>query len=245
MKFGLLKGSDFVKKKIFLIIMGLLFLTGCSSNYNLTITSDKRFVEEVTIVLARDAFPGDKKQVTESIESNIEGYKTIPEFRDYNYDYKISDDKIIIVISGEHLNFEMFRMSPIYKRLFERVTVVEDGTYRFSSGGEYYNINAGISPDPNFYVEDFDVNIRAHNKVLSTNADIEDFRKNTFTWNIKGDELDRKIEMELDYSKRYDIIVIDFFLNNLVTTISVIILVFGSLFFGAYLVSQNKLKNKL
>lgn len=235
-----------MKKKLLVIGLFLLIWTaGCTPEYNLTVTSDKKFVEKINFVIDRNVFSENNQLAKKTIESNIDGYKTVPEFNDYYFNYKITKDKVYIMIKAEHFDFERFKMSPMYKLVFERVVELEGESYLFITSGEFYNINAGDSADPNLYIDDFDINIRFHNKVIKTNADFEDFNTNTFTWNIKGTDFDRKIEVELDYSKRYDIILIDFLLNNIVAVMSITLLGGTSIIIGMYLVSQNRLKNKI
>lgn len=234
-----------MKAKLLMLNFLIICISGCTIDYQLRITEDKQYIESVVFVVDRTAYPSDKKLAERTLADELKALSLLPEYERYQYKYQITDSKVYIYVNKSHKNIEDFMISPLYPYVFQLVDVFEDYTYMLKSVGEIYDVNIGAPVDSPFYVKNLKVTIIPHNKVSRSNADHENFRKNEFVWEIKSDDNDKKIELELDYSKRYDIIMLNFIKNNLVQTIALVFTIGIIIFFGAYFLIQNKLKNKI
>ncbi len=234
-----------MKLKLLGLLIFVFVFCGCSIDYHLKITSDKKFIEEVIFRIDRGAYPEDDKIAEKMIKDELDAYQEYEEYNQYSYKLRITKDIIYIIINGEHQNIEQYMDSPLYKNVFQWVAAFEGSTYQFETTGSRYDVNMGADSDSYFYVSDLNVYIKTHNKVIKTNALDENYRKNVFQWQIENNDVPNKIEIELDYSKRYDIIMLDFVFNNLITVISFTIIIGTLVVVGGYFMMQNRLKNKL
>ncbi len=231
------------RMKIIVVIMMLFFISGCSVDYDLIITSNHRIKEDIKFYMKNEQYIDEETSIKEIFKGQIDSYKRMPAYRDYQYNYKIGQDVSYIHLSTWYPTFSSFQNSVIYKNLFENILVLENDEFiSFKTVGKYYYeylYGEDASPDPNFYMGDIKVKIRLHNKVLESNADVVDGAKNTLEWNISRENNEKSIYFKLDHRKRYDIILIDMFLFNKSTFIIIgvtllLIAIIGIYFYARY-----------
>ncbi len=231
-------------RKILIIII-LFLLSGCNLEYNLSITANKQFNEEVIITLDRNLYHEDNQAAERQLRSEIEEILDFSKYQNYGYDLDIRSDNIYISIEATYKNFDEFRKSPIIGYVFQAVYYTEFDYYTLRTGGQKYNANRGVRADSERYLKEIEVNIRAHNHIAGSNAHEEDLRRNVATWYFTNGKIDEHIEIDLDYTKRYDIIILDFIKDNLLLFIvglgSIVAAIIASISF----VINNRKRNQI
>ncbi len=204
-------------KKILLIIM-LLTLSGCSADYNLIVTSNHKIKETVKLFMTSDELPEGKKNIKEHFDNQIKSYSDVDEFRGYGVTYKIAEDVSYIQLDKMHSSFADYQESAMYSNAFDDVFIHEDGEFvTFETVGRYLYSNLYAEPemaDPDFIMGDINVKIRLHNTVVENNADNFDEKNNTLEWKITSNDTEKSISFKVSQEKRYDIMIIDFFMLN-------------------------------
>lgn len=233
-----------MKKKLFLILT-LLLITGCSYDYNLTVTHDKKYKEELIVVFPKSSSPVSEKKLKSYIKEEISNYKKSDVYKNYDFKYKIKGEEVIFTVSTVHNTFEEFQLSPFYKEYFQRIYKNEAKNYTVSTGGDFINPNLGDVADPNFKNDNFNINIKFHNKVASTNSNKSDQRSNVYTWEIGSMDKDRTIEFSLTSELKYDIIILDYLNDNKMVIIPLLLIIITVSIGGFILYSKNKLNNRI
>jgi len=231
--------------KKLLVVFFVFLISGCTVDYQLTVFSDKQFREEIIIKIDRGIYPDDIGTARRAIEDEIKQYKFIPEYHIYDYNYQMGNDYIVITIIGNHGDFNSFRNSPFVKKVFTGVETFEDEFYQLRTYGDIYSVNRGVEPDSAYYINDLEVSLRFHNQVVSTNADEENFRNNVFNWQLLDRQQIEPIEIDLDYNKRYDIIILDFLMANLLIIIIATIIIISGLIVSLLYLRNYKLRNRV
>lgn len=231
-------------KKLLLVAM-LLLVTGCSYDYNLTVTNDKRYIEEIEFKFPTSSINLTGKKLKNHVKEEIQKYKKSNIYDAYTFDYKIKKEEVIVTLTAEHKTFELFQASPFYKEYFQRIYKIEGNNYFVSTGGDFTNPNLGEVFDPEYTTKDFSINIKFQNKVASTNANTSDKDKNIYTWNISAKDTNRSVEFSLEDEARYDIIILDFINKNKLVIIPSIIIIVSIVIGGTIVFSRYKLNNRI
>ena len=228
------------KIKLGLLMFMVIILSGCTVDYNLIITSNQKLKENVKLFVNNDQLPATTKGKKEYFQNQIDSYKNIGGYKNYEFDYKIGEELSYIQLEAWHPSFDNYQNSIIYNNLFEKVFVLETDEYiTFETVGKYFYNDlyaTSESPDPDFYMGDINVKIRLHNKILDSNADKVDEKNNTLEWTITEQDKVKSIYFKTGHEKRYDIMLIDMFLLNKepITITSLIILVVTSVGYYFY-----------
>jgi len=234
-----------MKFKCLGLLVLIFIITGCNIDYELLITSDKKYHEKIGFTINRNAYEGDENEVRKVLEEEIEKYELFPEYQGYDYSYNIDSREITILIEKEHETFLEYKSSPFYQQIYEGFFVVEDEYYDIETYGAIHDINRGIANTSPFFVNNLIVNIKSHNNVVSSNAHKENNGSNIYTWKFDHNRATDSIKLTLDYSKRYDIIILDFLMANLLIIIMTLILLVGALVTGFLYLRNYHLRNRI
>lgn len=230
-------------KKV-IILFALLFITGCDVTYNVTVTSDKKIIETLNFVVEKSEIEAQSSDIKVYIKEQIANYKKSSMFKNYDFSYKIRKDKVYFEVTKTYLNVEEYEKSQLYKEMFDSLYSIDGKEFYFSTRGNFRPLNSD-SPDPDFEQPDTTINIKFHNKVLTSNADAKNEKSNVHTWTIKNTDKDRFIEFQLDNEKRYDIIILDYINDNkfvVIPAIAVIAVIIGG---AVFVLSKYKLNNRI
>lgn len=164
------------KFRYLLVIFLLLFITGCTSEYNITIEDEK--VKEELIVQDVDNFYIDK----------FDNLLAIPTENKY-YNVVKTDNKVKFSYT---YNFDNYKDSNIVKNCYEALQIYKENDYYVLQSGLTFNCNSIQISD--FEKVDFttlNVNIKINNyEVLESNADF--INQNVYTWNINNNNYSNK-----------------------------------------------------
>jgi len=233
-------------KVISLFIMILLF-TGCSIDYNLTILSDKSVKETSYYNNFNVAILANNNSVEEYYNSIIASYENVNGFKGFDINKKIYEDKSYLELNKEYTSFDKYLDSVILKSMFQDPKVYYKKNYmEFDSGTQsLYKDSSAEGSQDGYSINSVNIKIRFHNNIIDNNADNYDEKTNTLTWTFSKDNINKNIYFKIGNEKRYDIIFIDFVLDNLISIIIIggFILIVGLLSFNIY--HKNKKNNQL
>lgn len=216
------------KKLIFMLIISIFILTGCSSEYNLEFSNGKIKENIVVNILDSDIPKQPSSQLYEADDRVTPFIKNdqYPFFGNEDIVYKKNVEKsgtTTKVTLDYTYTHDEYLNSTVYKSCFDRT--------EFSTNKRDYELNFS----GNFYClygDELVINIKSNNKVISSNADkVSD---NVYTWVINKDNVnDVDIQIKISKTPLYIRTIIYIILG----IVFVVLLVFG---FNVY----NKIKNK-
>lgn len=225
-------------KKICLLIFMIIFLTGCTLNYDIKIYDDESVSEIFSLEINNNLFGTDKSEIKTKIEKEIEDYKKNDLFRNYIFSYKIEQQVTKVFIEKDYLSLASFYDSYFVKRIFTKSNYVKnknitkfnfrdyDDTifygYRTESEGELVLTDEDI--------QKFTLNLYFEKKILEHNSIDFNEKKNKYSWTYNPNQEYPEIEIVYTDEKRYDIIIKNLILKNLgvfiVVSINLIISIF-------------------
>lgn len=177
-------------KKLFLLIP-LLFLTGCTINYELVIDKDE-IRENITGIVTKEESITDKKATDINLFDYFTHYDQNVFYNNSDIFYKKElDDK------GEYYNYnasytyvDNFKDSNIINSCFEKHEITDDE--------DFYNIHLSGSFSC-LYTDKININVKSNMAVIKNNAD--NVNGNVYSWVIDDSE---NIDIELAISKNIE-----------------------------------------
>ena len=178
------------KLKYIILIIMVLFISGCSGKYNLTFDKNLNLTEELNVY----------------IENENDNYERTYQLLDQagvskdKYDVVVEGDKINITYKETYPTFEDYYLdSKLYRMLFEEIEFNKSNTgmdIKTESNlklDDKNNINIINAYD----INDFDINIKVPFSVKDNNAD--EVKSGTYTWKLKSSDTFKEINIKFDY----------------------------------------------
>lgn len=178
------------KLKYIILIIMVLFISGCSGKYNLTFDKNLNLTEELNVY----------------IENENDNYERTYQLLDQagvskdKYDVVVEGDKINITYKETYPTFEDYYLdSKLYRMLFEEIEFNKSNTgmdIKAESNlklDDKNNINIINAYD----INDFDINIKLPFSVKDNNAD--EVKSGIYTWKLKSSDTFKEINIKFDY----------------------------------------------
>ncbi len=190
-----------MKRKIVLFTF-LLLLTGCTSEYNITISNDK-IKENIVVNIPDNYIP-----VQTDIENNdhIEIDDQVTPFieedqypflnnNDIKYDKKVVKNGNITNVTLDYTyTLDDYKKSKAFTTCFDKKSFTKTNKgYQINLTGSFYCL----------YGDEVKINIKTNNEVLKNNAD--KVKGNVYTWIINKDN-SQKVDIAMELSKKPAII---------------------------------------
>ena len=216
-------------KKILFIIPLILFISGCSSTYNLEIGNDS-FKENINIKFDKAEIPTESTYGEIEIDDQItpfleEKHSAFFSKKNKYYDKKVVyyDDHIDVNLSYNYKSNE-FKDANSLNSCFENFIFDDQENYYIHVYGEFYCL----------YSDEININIKTDNKVIRSNAISVD--GNIYTWKINNDNK-QEIDIEIEVSKGFP-------WKTIIKYIIIVVLSFIVLFAAySYIYNKNKKNN--
>ena len=184
-----------MKKNIFLIIISLLLLTGCSSEYTLEF-NNKSIKENITVDIMDSDIPKKTSNMLSELDDRITPFMEEDQYPFAGDETKKYNKKVTDISSGKRIEFKYkyshneFRNSTTYNTCFENKEFTEErNSYIINFGGKFFCR----------HTDEVVINIKTNNYVISNNAD--KVEGNTYTWIINDDNID-KTDIQIVISKK-------------------------------------------
>ena len=176
------------KIKVFILLIGLFILTGCSGNYNIKIDEDLSVTEKAEIYLANKPYLYDR--TLKVIKDNNINKK--------NYSVTQTSDSIKIVYKEKYESIEDYILnSKLYKQLYDEIMYDKNNNELLIKTESKMKLDStGVDSIVNDYnVSLLQINIETPFRVLSNNSDST--YNNTYTWNLDSNINTKKIELDI------------------------------------------------
>lgn len=212
-------------KKLLILLISILIFTGCSVNYDIVITDKEQVNEKITVSIDNEYALKKASSVDEFLDYYSELYKSDKKYNKFKTKKGKEESKFIV--TNSYPNLEDFVNSNSFLTMFSDASIEKVGNYVTfkTSNNEYLKqLNSNEFIDEEFYYDDFKINIKFYNKVVNSNADSIDEKNNIYTWDITKNNPKEYITFRFSNQKRYDIIIKDWIMVNLVP-----IIIIGSL----------------
>ena len=232
-------------KKIFILIVLLVLLTGCTGKYNINIKSNGKVEEKFEMTFDNSVV--ETNDIDAYFKDVISQYRKNNMYTSYKITKKTSKGKSTIYVSRTYNNMnDLVATSEILPIMFEKISPNgQYGEYGLVTTGEYYKEAAfeGDFDDEPF--DKIDITVSSQLKIISNNADKFDNKENKLYWKLDNEKNNFSLEFKFNNSKRYDIIIKDIaktYLPFLIILVGIAIVV---MIIVKYLRGKNKLNNKI
>jgi len=219
-------------KKLMLCIIGLLILTGCQVDYQLTIDGDT-FSEDIDIYVyegdrEKDIYDGEESgdRITELTEADVFTY-----FEDYSevYDKKIDyKDEYTLINLKKNYSAEDFKRTRSIRLCFEN--------QKFDITEEYYDIHMSGYFYCLYNNDKLTIKIKSNNKVIDDNAERID--GNSYYWTI-----DQNNFKDVNIVFKTEKVVDNTFSIILAVVIIIIVILSGFMFFRYFKKKKDNRNN--
>lgn len=239
------------KKRLmkFMIVCFLtLFLSGCTSTYNMAINADKSVNEELIINIPSSDIKSKGLTTKEYFDGIISKYKEFISHEKYDYSYTADSKNTIFVINKKYDSISDYSNSLIYKKLFEKLMLVDNSNgITIKTYGNYYydDIFKNINNSYDFPLDNININIQTFLGVNESNADSFNSSISLYKWHLDKTSNPRYISINLNNKTQTMAQINTFLYKYRVSMISVGIVI---LIICTILISirfKNKKENKL
>ncbi len=192
------------KLKILIITICIIFLTGCTVDYNIEVNKDTTISESFSADEHKSAFTHTQIMeanivVNNMVEREMERLEEIG----YNYKLTMDDENVITTFTNSYLNFNEYisKAQPTYTQWFDTINVVENGDIVEFHATDFVPFSTA---NPSKYiVNDLNINLIIPFEVTSHNADATAIIDNKiiYTWNIDEDTTSKEIKINYNVAK--------------------------------------------
>ena len=181
-------------KKI-LIIICILFLTGCTIESNVTVNLDGTIKEEVSILDDNAIFKSEVYSMDKMIEFNINQYRNVLNFRNYDYDIIKRNKKSGAKFYNDFDNICSYFSNTVFNQyVYKHIKCNEtDEHYEIYNDTDYIPYCSNCSDWPS--LDDITFKIQFPVKPVETNAD--EIKDLTYIWKYDKTTRNKKIYIKL------------------------------------------------
>ena len=188
-------------KKIFILILFLFLITGCSVKYDLVINEDLTINEKARLTGTNDFFANYYKTTKINVlKSYLDVYENT--LKENNYSYEIVKDDIPYVTVEKNYSSisEYTNKSVFLSDYFEEVKYTENGNIKkIETSG--YDMGSEDDNRDRFYLRELSISIKCPYKVVNHNAKKVDDKTNTYFYELDNED---KIILEFDSSSKFN-----------------------------------------
>ncbi len=234
-------------KKV-LLVLSILFLTGCSVDYNMTVTNKGEVREKFYVYVDNSKILKTSSSIDEYLDTYVTSYRKKQGNEKFSIKAKQRKNDSYFLVSRKYKTLEEYVVSNSFRSMFNSASVERNGKYTtfLTSKNAYLESikNDDLISDAYKY-ESFKINIRFYNEVIDSNAAEVDKKNNIYTWYVKEDNEDSYIYFKIGPKVRYDAMLLDFVDNHLaaiITVSSIVAVILGAM---SYLVIKSKKNNEV
>lgn len=206
--------------KKFLIFISLILLTGCSVNYDLTITDKEEVIEEFKVYVDNDEILSSYNSIDEYLDYYSNLYLSNQGYENFKVSTHKGKENSYFKVENSYKDLDSYIGSLSFRSMFTGADIERVGnyiTFRTSKNAYLESIKNGevVSLDSRY--ENFKISIKFYNEVTASNANEVDEKNNIYTWVVSEDNEADYLYFKIGPKVRYDVVVMDYIQNNLVT----------------------------
>ena len=236
-------------KKLLLVLV-LLLVTGCSGEYNLTITDEKKVNEKFILSINNQEILDSATTVDEYLDYHLNLYSSSDNFKKYNIKAKKSKPNSYFLVERSYKDLDEYIESNSFKSMFLYADLESTSkyvTFKTSRNDYIYSLQNEILASETEKYDSFEINIKFYNEVINHNADKVDKSNNIYTWYVDEtrDADESYIYFKLGPKVKYLVKIKDIIMNNLASIIvigSTLLLIAGAIL---YIMYKNKKNNEI
>lgn len=234
-------------KKLILVLV-IIFLTGCNVKYDLTITDKGEVKENFNVYIDNEEMLKEYSSVNEYLDYYSSFYKENQYNEGYLIKTKKSKPQSYFIVKNNYSSLEEYITSSTFLTMFNNATIDRTGKYvSFTTSINNYLENIKndnlVSMDEANYT--FEIRVKFYNEVVSSNADYIDKKNNIYVWNVDKNTTKNYIYFKTGPKVKYNIAIKDYFKNNLISIMIIslsIILLIGT---GTFIYFKSKKNNEV
>lgn len=234
--------------KFMVVCFFTLLLSGCTSTYNMTINADKSVDEELVINIPSSDIESKGLTTKEYFDGIISKYKEFISHEKYDYSYTADSKNTTFIISKKYDSLSDYSDSLIYKKLFEKLMLVDNSNgVTIKTYGNYYydDIFKNINNSYDFPLDNIKVNIQTFLGVNESNADSFNSSISLYKWNLDKSSNSRYISINLNNKTQTMAQINTFLYKYRISMISVGIVIMIICIILISIKVKNKKENKL
>ena len=231
-------------KRIIILLVSILLLTGCSVKYDITITDTEKIKEQITITVDNETALKNSNSLDEYLDYYSNIYTENQGYGEFDVKTKKGKEFSKFIVKNTYNNLTDYTNSFSFLSMFNKASIERVGNYVTvtTSENEYLKtINGDEFLDEEFFYDDFQISIKFYNKVVNHNADYVDEKNNVYTWDVTKNNPKEYMTFKYSNEKRYDVIIKDWVMINLLPIIIIgtfLIFVIGFTIY-IYIVRKN------
>lgn len=234
--------------KKFILMLLVLLMTGCSVQYNLTITDKEEVKEKFYVYVSNDKILQSYSSIDEYLDYYSNIYLQNQGNNNYNIKTKKSKPNSYFIVQREYKNLDDYITSNTFKSMFNSANIERVGKYTsfITSKNAYLESIKNdelISIDSKY--ENFKISIKFYNEVASSNADEIDKKNNIYTWFVSENDEDDYIYFKIGPKVKYNVVIMDYIQNNLASIIIIFSTIMVVAFAGIYIYIRSKKNNEV
>lgn len=217
-----------MKKNIFILILSLFLITGCTSEYNLEFSNGK-IKENIVVNISNSDIPPKTTDIVAEVDDRITPFIENDQYPFMNNTNKKYSKKVENTEAGTRVTMNYTYSHNEYKNSVAYNMCFEDSTFNENRNDYDLNFTGKFFCQ---YSEEVIINIKTNNEVISNNAD--KVEGNTYTWVINDTNRDN-VNINIKISKKSKIT------NNVIYVIlGVILIILIVLAINAYIKIQER-----
>lgn len=207
-------------KKI-LLILSLLLITGCSVNYDLTVTNKHEVKEKFRVMVSNEVIEKSNKSVDEYLDYYSNLYLSNDGYKEYSIKTKKTPQPYFKV-TRNYKGLNEYFGSLSFKSMFNSANIEETDKYvTVRTSENAYLIELKNNPDIVTKYDQFQIRIKFYNEVIESNADEIDKSDNIYIWNVTENDNDSSIYFKIGPKVKYLVVIKDWFITNLAAIITI------------------------
>lgn len=205
-------------KYYLLLIIGILFLSGCNVNYNLFITTDGKVQEKVLLV-------EDATEIDEEMTLTKKGFAE-NKFKDYKKEIEQNRYQYKYYETNTEYGYELTKTYDNLNEYLKESKLIEKGLHDIKRKDKFTsttinakNIDCDLQEVNCLFINNLNINVKSNKKIISTNGTkIND----NINWNFENNK-SNKINIELE-NTNYFLIILAIILAIIILIITIIII---------------------
>jgi len=233
-------------KKLIILLL-IIFLTGCNVKYDLTITNKEKIKENFKVYVDNEEILKDYNNVDEFLDYYSNFYKENQRNQTYNIKTKESNPQSYFNVKNTYDSLDEYITSSTFLTMFNNATIDRTGDYiSFTTSINTYleNIKNNTLVSNNDENKSFEIRIKFYNEVTS-NADNIDTKNNIHIWNVNKDTTKDYIYFKIGPKVKYDIMLKDYIETNMTTIIAISISILAITSVIGYIYIKSKKNNEV
>ncbi len=210
------------KMKKILFLFFLLIITGCDVQYNLTITNKEEVKENFYVYIDNKTISNNSMTVDEYLDYYSNLYTNQSAYNNIKITTKKGNEVSYFLVKNNYKNLDEYIKSYTFKNMFSDADIERVGKYTsFMTSNNVYleAVENGELLSEQAKYDSFKISIKFYNKLANHNADEIDEKNNIYSWNIQEHSSKDYIYFKLSPEIRYDVMIKDYILNNLLAIV--------------------------